>query len=587
MNLIPSSLKIYHLPGINLSLPALPQSNLSKIRRAIVLFIVAFFCAPPAIFAYQYPDQGTQWTVSGSQATKSTPSGLKMRVTISGAVNVFGLINDTTLQMQNNTTVPQLPAAANGLQILTTLNTCQTSFSASLTCSGLGTATIDFLDASNNPVKVVNPRLHISRVGGNVTGTSNVYFGITLSLTTAGVTMGTPATGSNNLTVASNTLRQTTTSSAITGVCSTTGAATAGCGTVPFTGTTSQLAFNIGAIRDTTATAWNFGAAEGVNSQDGWFITVSFDEDFSDAPSAFNSTQAPSHIASDLMLGSSVDVENTTTLNSTSSPSAVSTGADNNGTNGDGADEDAISSFPTLLTTAASYSLTVPISGTSRQGEVCGWIDFNNSNAFDSGEKRCSGFNAGATSVTLNWSGLSSLAAGNLYVRLRASFNSSQIQNPTGLADSGETEDYRLTIVAPPSVSLVKSCTSPANCTATAQLPNTDLTFSISFTNSGGMSASGLIIVDKVPDNTDFKIGSSSVNAGSTGLTIVTEYSSDYSSSNPAAATWTYSPLSGAGGAAAGYDRNVKAVRWRVTSGSLSQASPNNNGSVGFISRIR
>ena len=45
-------------------------------------------------------------------------------------------------------------------------------------------------------------------------------------------------------------------------------------------------------------------------------------------------------------------------------------------------------------------------------------------------------------------------------------------------------------------------------------------------------------------------------------------------------------PASGGGGAPAGYDRSVTHVRW-VFTGDLSPASPNNAGSVHFVSRIR
>lgn len=839
-----------------------------------LLVLVLIAASQSAILAYQYPNQGAAWTVAGSQASKNTPSGLKMRVTIGGAPNTFGLLNDTTLLMQNNTTVPLLPSAANGVQVVTLLNGCQASAPSSLSCSGLGTATIDFLDAANNPVKVKNPRLHISRIGGNVTTTTlgNVYFGVSLGLTTSGLTMNAPAAGSNNLAVSSNTISLANTSSAITGLCSATGAATAGCGTIPFTGTTSQLAFNIGATRNTTAVAWNVGTATTpvLNSQDGWFISVTFDEDFSDAPSSFNGVQAPSHIVSDLALGSSIDADNTTTLSSTTSPSAVAAGTNNNGTNGDGADEDAINNFPALFTSSTSYSLNVPISGASRAGQVCGWIDFNINNTFDAGERACTAFASGATSGTLSWSGLSGIVAGNRYVRLRAGYNTTQVQSPTGLADSGEVEDYLLTpdltlakshtsnfavgstgtysltvtnsgtgvtsgtttfsdtlptgltvnsgtagavtlggadaanwtcnsnaltpqtisctsttaisntsgsntsvfsfnvnvglgtavgtnsitntasvsgggeiagstgnnsasdpttVLSPdltiakshtgnftrgstgnytltvsnagsvstsgtitvldnlpiglsvnggavgsvalsgadaanwtcnsdgaspqiitctstttiaiagtsvfnfdvnvslsaaasvtntasvsgggeatanatnnsasdptnvisitsgvPSVGLIKSCFLPADCTLAPQLPGTDLAYKIDFANTGGIGASSLIIVDRVPDNTDFKVGSSAANAATTGLTITIEYSNDYDPLNSGAATWTYTPISGGGGADAGYDRDVKAVRWRVTSGSLSQIAPNNAGDVSFITKIR
>lgn len=133
-----------------------------------------------------------------------------------------------------------------------------------------------------------------------------------------------------------------------------------------------------------------------------------------------------------------------------------------------------------------------------------------------------------------------------------------------------------VTIIGIPNVSLVKVVTPTGN-----QVPGTDLTYSITFTNNGGAGAQIFVINDPVPPNTDFKIGSSTINSGTTGLTIVTEYSDDNGVS------WSYLPASGGGGASVGYDRNVKAIRWRVTAGNLSQTSPNNIGEVGFIVKIR
>ncbi|MFV0387794.1 MAG: hypothetical protein ACK5NT_03475 [Pyrinomonadaceae bacterium] len=138
-----------------------------------------------------------------------------------------------------------------------------------------------------------------------------------------------------------------------------------------------------------------------------------------------------------------------------------------------------------------------------------------------------------------------------------------------------------------PDISLLKSCVQPANCNTAPQLPNTDLKYSIAFTNGGNAAASNLIVYDSVPANTDFKLGSAIVPPNTTGLTFTIEYSNDFTSANPGAATWTYTPTSAAGGASAGYDRNVRAVRWVSSGGTLSNISPNNSGSFQFSVKIR
>ena len=78
----------------------------------------------------------------------------------------------------------------------------------------------------------------------------------------------------------------------------------------------------------------------------------------------------------------------------------------------------------------------------------------------------------------------------------------------------------------------------------------------------------------------DFKVGSVTSALGTTGLTVAVAYSND------GGTTFTYTPVSGGGGAAAGYDRSVTNIRWTFT-GNLSQTPPNNAGSVGFTVKIR
>jgi len=127
----------------------------------------------------------------------------------------------------------------------------------------------------------------------------------------------------------------------------------------------------------------------------------------------------------------------------------------------------------------------------------------------------------------------------------------------------------------PPNVTLVKSV-SPGG----AQMPGADLLYSIVFSNTGGSAASNMFITDPVPPNTDFKIGSVTNSLATTGLTVAVSYSND------SGATWTYTPASGAGSAPANYDRVVTNVRWSL-SGSLSQTSPNNSGTISFTVQIR
>jgi uncharacterized repeat protein (TIGR01451 family) len=133
-----------------------------------------------------------------------------------------------------------------------------------------------------------------------------------------------------------------------------------------------------------------------------------------------------------------------------------------------------------------------------------------------------------------------------------------------------------------PNVSLNKSV-SPTG----TQLPGTDLTYTISFTNAGGNSARNLILTDPDPSttlslstNTYFKVGSVTTALGTTGLTVTVSYSNNNGS------TFVYTPVSGAGSAPAGYDATVTHIRFSFT-GNLSQTAPNNTGSVSFKVRIK
>jgi uncharacterized repeat protein (TIGR01451 family) len=126
-----------------------------------------------------------------------------------------------------------------------------------------------------------------------------------------------------------------------------------------------------------------------------------------------------------------------------------------------------------------------------------------------------------------------------------------------------------------PSLTIVNGVAPPGTAA-----PGTDLTYSVTFTNVGGSAAQSLVLIDSVPGNADFKVGSVTNNLGTTRLTVAVAYS------NNGGTTWTYTPVSGGGGAPAGYDRVVTHVRWSFT-GNLSQTAPNNTAQHTFVARVR
>jgi uncharacterized repeat protein (TIGR01451 family) len=229
---------------------------------------------------------------------------------------------------------------------------------------------------------------------------------------------------------------------------------------------------------------------------------------------------------------------------------------------------------------AIATTYTSPPAATNDKfyADACGWDNNPSSATYRSciGPANYSGGKAGGTisstyTVKILSTGVTTASA----LIMDFSGSSYHYNNDFGLGVNSITITA---IPAPvPNVGLQKSV-SP---TSAAQLiPGADLVYAVAFTNSGTASASSLVVTDPIPPNTDFKIGSVTSSLGTTGLTVTVAYSRDNGS------TWTYTPVSGGGGASSGYDRNVTNIKWTFT-GNLSQASPNNTGNVGFTSRIR
>ena len=199
---------------------------------------------------------------------------------------------------------------------------------------------------------------------------------------------------------------------------------------------------------------------------------------------------------------------------------------------------------------------------------------------------------------TLTCTRSDALAAGSSYPVITVTVNVSlaapaSVTNSATVSGGGETNAANdtandlttINAAAPPSIRLDKSV-NPGG----TQDPGTDLLYTIVYTNTGGQPANNFILVDPNPtnvvpaervfNNVDFKVGSLTSSPGSSGLVASFQYSND------GGTTWTYTPVSGGGGAPAGYDRVVTNVRWSFA-GSLSQTGPNNTGSVSLTVRIR
>jgi uncharacterized repeat protein (TIGR01451 family) len=170
--------------------------------------------------------------------------------------------------------------------------------------------------------------------------------------------------------------------------------------------------------------------------------------------------------------------------------------------------------------------------------------------------------------------------AGNYVNSAVARIDYTQIDTTPSPSDNAPAT-ATVSLYTPPQVNLCKtfpgqSCDPPPSLPV--QLPGSDITYVINFVNAGGSAARGLYISDDIPLNTVFKVGTAAAALGSTGLTV----SITYLDANGLA----YTPVSGGGGAPAGYDRNVKNIRWTFN-GNLGHAAPQNSGSVTFTVRIQ
>lgn len=110
--------------------------------------------------------------------------------------------------------------------------------------------------------------------------------------------------------------------------------------------------------------------------------------------------------------------------------------------------------------------------------------------------------------------------------------------------------------------------------------PGTEITYATTFINQGTGVSRSLSITDPVQDMTDFKLGSVMSDLGTTGLKITVSYSKDDGQN------CDYTPVSGGGGAPAGFDRLVTVVCLNF-SGDLSNTAPNNSGRFSYVGRRR
>ncbi len=222
-------------------------------------------------------------------------------------------------------------------------------------------------------------------------------------------------------------------------------------------------------------------------------VNISSNMDYGDAPDSYKTLFANNgarHIISadtvnnqtfvkgtgdgipDLMLGT--DSINAVITDAEADALAVATTVpptDNNGSNGDGLDENGIVFLPNASIHDNSYTVSVRLSNaTGKTAYIGAWLDMNRNGQFEDSERITHGANryyeqpdstrddpSKSDLISLTWNNVDFTPAGGLlgpekgfnYLRIRVSTNSSAIQSPYGLAPDGEVEDYMMEVLDP------------------------------------------------------------------------------------------------------------------------------------------
>jgi len=426
----------------------------------MLLALVAIIPTAGTLPAVAYESTTTSVGSDGSQ----TMAGSGMKVTITGSGNTsvgkptspsnLGGIQDvnngstytcgTVTQSDYNASWYSgtgLPCTQEATNVTASTVGCK----AGTPCS-IGTLTITF------PYPVRNPVITAYGVGGAGTynsGTAVNHFGTQYTLNAGASTMSagtalTKLSGNAPLTVTGTMFGQTTANTGsycdgpkIPAIYGATPSSAAACGQIQLTGVVTKASFIATATVD-TGTVYS-GA-------DQWRLVVTVPQDYGDAPASYDQSDAARAVLSDVTLGPTATQDNPTVLNSASDPNA---GASATGDSGD----DGVSLSTVSDTMAGSaYSTTVAIAGASQAGTVCGWIDWGGVGTFAAAaDKSCTSFAAGATSATLTWtvpSAVNGMGGKTTYARFRIGYDTAAVSQPVGASQSGEVEDYALTIAS-------------------------------------------------------------------------------------------------------------------------------------------
>jgi trimeric autotransporter adhesin len=142
------------------------------------------------------------------------------------------------------------------------------------------------------------------------------------------------------------------------------------------------------------ATRNPYADAHASGAKDWVVVSATADVDFGWAPPSYDQGDAARATLSDIRLGSTVVADRA--LDAAVSPNAPES---------PDAGNDGFSEFPELRLghAGSEYAVAFTMSGASRPGTVCGWIDFDRNGRFDEEERACTDVAPGQTVGSLSW----------------------------------------------------------------------------------------------------------------------------------------------------------------------------------------
>lgn len=441
---------------------------------ALLVAAVLAFLLTPVTAAQAY-----ERVTAATATTLTLPSGLTTTLGVTGATTSSGGGTGTLGEVgyQASDFDPDVPSDTPAYAIATNVGGCPSSG----LCTGRGTITLTF----SQPL--TNPRLHLAGLGSTDGDSANFHAILTVTSGQTLTDLSGTASGNNLTVTGGNTI--TTNDDNTATQCDTidvAGAtAAAGCGTVQVNGTAvTSVSFAVSAfVVDAGGPA---PPTLSPGTEDVYKITVTADQDYGDAPASYDGNNAARHLVSAAHLGAGITVDNANVANSVNSPNAGASALDD-------ADDATTPFADATVGVPTTYTKTIALSGLTKPGLLCGWVDFDRDGSFVTAERQCQTVIPGQTSATFSVTGTPA-SAGASYARFRLAYGTGSL-SPTGPLSSGEVEDYPITFLAAgPEITLDKTA-SPTTVDSVDDV----VTYTFVVSNTGGVELTNVTLNDLLP----------------------------------------------------------------------------------------